>query len=82
MDYNRNSFVMSFVRKFTVKVDEQDKEFTRIYDIAIPLGSNWEEIYSVLSEAIADVKRMEEDTKKRAEEDKKSAAENTSEVSA
>jgi hypothetical protein len=84
MDYNRNSFVMSFVRKFTAEVDGESKEFTRLYDLAIPLGANWEEIYGVLTEAIADVKKMEEDAKKRAEEiraeKEKAESDKTSEV--
>jgi len=61
MDYNRNSFVMSFLRKFTVPVDGVDKEFTRLYDFSIPVGSNWDEIFGVLTEAIADLKKMQDD---------------------
>ena len=69
MDYSRNSFVMSYMRKFTVKVDEVDKEFSRLYDINIPLGANWDEIFGVLTEAIADLKKMQDDAKKKEEED-------------
>ena len=78
MDYSRNSFVMSYLRKFTVKVEDTEKELSRLYDINIPLGANWEEIFGVMTEAIADLKKMQEDAKKREEEDK--AKSNTEEV--
>lgn len=71
MDYNRNTFVMSFLRKFTVPVEGVDKEFTRLYDISIPVGSNWDEIFGVLTEAIADLKKMQDDENARKEKESK-----------
>lgn len=61
MNYNRNAFVMSFIRKFTIPVEGVDKDFHRLYDISIPAGANWEEIFGVLTEAIADIKKMQDE---------------------
>jgi hypothetical protein len=75
MNYTRNSFVMSYLREFTVKVEGEDRKFNRLYDISIPLGSNWDEIFGVMTEAIADLKKLQEDDEKKKEEDIKAAEE-------
>jgi hypothetical protein len=75
MNYTRNSFVMSYLREFTVKVEGEDRKFNRLYDISIPLGSNWDEIFGVMTEAIADLKKLQEDEEKRKVEEAKLAEE-------
>jgi hypothetical protein len=63
MNFSHNAFVMSFIRNFTIPVDGVDKEFQRLYELSLPAGSNWDEIFGVLTEAIADIKKMQDDEK-------------------
>ena len=59
MDGSRGTLILDYGRKFTLKVEEKDQEFLRVYNIIIPLGAPFEEIYKVLEEMQADIKKME-----------------------
>jgi hypothetical protein len=75
MNFSRGSVLLDYLRKFKVKdKDGVEQEFTRMYTVAIPLNSAYEEVYGVLAEAISDVKKMEEDENKRKEADAKAEA--------
>ena len=60
MNGSRGSLILDYARKFTLKVEEKDQEFMRVYNFVIPLGTPFEEIYEVLEEIKSDVKKMEE----------------------
>jgi hypothetical protein len=75
MNFSRGSVLMDYLRKFKAKDQEGvEQEFTRMYTVAIPLNSAYEEVYGVLAEAISDVKKMEEDEKKRKDAEAKQEA--------
>lgn len=67
MNSSRGTLILDYARKFTLKVEEKDQEFMRIYNFIIPLGTPFEEIYEVIEEIKGDVKKMEE----KSQEDKK-----------
>jgi hypothetical protein len=61
MNFSRGSLILDCLRKFVVKdAQNVDQELTRMYNFIIPLNTSFEEVYSVLTELIADVKKMEE----------------------
>jgi len=64
---------LDYLRKFELEVEvdglndtrvKEKKEFYRRYNFMIPMGTNFEEVYEVLAEISADIKKMEEDNKK------------------
>ena len=72
MNFSRGALVLDYLRKFKANgQDGVEQEFTRMYNICIPLNTAYEEVYGVLAESISDVKRMEEDDNKRKEADAK-----------
>jgi flagellar motor component MotA len=60
--------VFDYLRKFNLEVEvegkKEQKEFYRRYNLMIPMGTNFEEVYEVLAEMSSDIKKMEEDNKK------------------
>ena len=62
------SIILDYIRKFELEVEvegsKEKKEFYRRYNFMIPMGTSFDEVYEVLAEISADVKKMEEDNKK------------------
>lgn len=68
MNSQFGSMVFDYLRKFNLEVEvegkKEQKEFYRRYNLMIPMGTNFEEVYEVLAEMSSDIKKMEEDNKK------------------
>jgi hypothetical protein len=62
------SIVLDYIRKFNLDVEvegnKESKEFYRRYNFMIPMGTSFDEVYDVIAEISADVKKMEDDNKK------------------
>jgi flagellar motor component MotA len=83
MNSQFGSMVFDYLRKFNLEVEVEGKkelkEFYRRYNLMIPMGTNFEEVYEVLAEMSSDIKKMEEDNKKAiAEKEAKKAEEEAS----
>jgi hypothetical protein len=59
---------LDYIRKFNLDVEvegnKESKEFYRRYNFMIPMGTSFDEVYDVIAEISADVKKMEDDNKK------------------
>jgi len=68
MNSQFGSQVLDYLRKFNMEVEvdgkKETKEYYRRYSFLIPMGTNFDEVYEVLAEVSADIKKMEEDYKK------------------
>ena len=90
MDSQRGSLILDYVRKFNLDVEvggvKEQREYARMYNFTIPLGTDFSEVYDVLSEAMSDVRKMDEENKKaiaekKAKEAKAAEAASTEEAS-
>lgn len=72
MESSRGSLVLDYVRKFNVEKETEGKKETvehgRMYNLVIPLGAPYEEIYEVLDMAKEDIKKMDSESKRLAAE--------------
>ncbi len=86
MNFSRGAVILDFIRKFKLAStdgaakDSIENEYTRLYNISIPLNAPYEEVYGVLAEAISDVKKMEEEDIKRRDDAKAKEAEKAESV--
>jgi len=83
MNGNFGAIVMDYARKFNMEVEvdgkKEQKEFYRRYNFMIPMGTSFDEVYGVIAEISADIKKMEEDNKKAvADKEAKTAVEEKS----